>query len=998
MRRSLLDAIRETAHRCPADVAFLGGGRQPVTYVQLVEQISQVVAGLRRAGLQPGDRIGVVLPDGPDLAVAVIGMSAGATVAPLNAAAQDDEIGRQLECLGCRAVVVAESDQLRTARLRARGIDVLELVPLEAAAGLFTLRSNRAADEIPPPVVAEPRWADAGDVALALHTSGTAGEPKLVLLTHANLSAAAAAIAEALELTPRDRVLSVMPLFHIHGLSAITATLMTGGSIACPGVDGVMRLREWLEQFRPTWLTASPTIHRELLAQARQQPDAVWRHTLRFIRSASAPMPQSLIVELEQVFGVPFIEAYGMTEASPQIASNRLPPHLRRDGSVGRAAGPEVAILGEHGTPLPVGVEGEVVIRGANVMARYDGGDEANRGAFVNGWLRTGDLGRLDEDGFLFITGRIKDVINRGGEKISPLEIDRALLRHPAVRDALTYSVPHPTLGEDVAAAVVLDSSVSPDEEARVIGDIQQTLRGHLSDVKVPQRIVAVDAIPTGTSGKLRRAALAVRVALDSASRDRARSVPATDALERRVAAIWAEVLGIGAPLRDDNFFELGGDSLSAARVVARVARDMAIDAPGRILFEHPTPARMTAWLSSALVSANAGGRPLVPARVIRAREPGVPIPVSFQQRRLWVLDQLDRGNPAYNMHVGLDLDGPLDCGALDSALTEIVRRHQTLRTTFTVVAGQPTQVIAPPQKVRVPVVDLSTLAAAERDAEAERLAAEEVGRPFHLRYGPPFRGELLRLASTHHRLVLCVHHMVSDGWSMRILLDELRTLYDAYRLGRSSPLAEPAFQYADFAAWQRDPSRQGEIDEDLRYWVSCFQRPPAPLRLPSDRKRPSTPSGCGAVYRARIDGAIWRPLAALGRQEGATPFMTMMTAFQVLLSELSGQIEFAVGTPVAGRPDVDSEALVGFFADTIAIRADLSGHPDFVTALGRVRRAALDALAHQRLPFDRLVDALGPEREPGVNPIFQVMFAFQNVPANQGPARWSSELTVPRR
>ena len=285
---------------------------------------AEIVAGLRRAGLQPGDRIGVVLPDGPDLAVAVIGMSAGATVAPLNAAAQDDEIGRQLECLGCRAVVVAESDQQRTAHLRARGIDVLELVRLEAAAGLFTLRSSGAAIEVPPPVVAEPRWADADDVALALHTSGTAGEPKLVLLTHANLSAAAAAIAEALELTPRDRALSVMPLFHIHGLSAITATLMTGGSITCPGVDGVMRLPEWLEQFRPTWLTASPTIHRELLAQARQQPDAIWRHSLRFIRSASAPMPQPLIVELEQVFAVPFIEAYGMTEASPQIASNRL--------------------------------------------------------------------------------------------------------------------------------------------------------------------------------------------------------------------------------------------------------------------------------------------------------------------------------------------------------------------------------------------------------------------------------------------------------------------------------------------------------------------------------------------------------------------------------------------------------------------------------------------------------------------------------------------------
>jgi amino acid adenylation domain-containing protein len=976
-------------------VAFVGGGRQPLTYVQLVEQISHVVAGLRRTGFQQGERVGVVLPDGPDLAVALIGISAAATVVPLSPATQDDELGRQLESLGCRSVVVAESDLERTARLSARGIDVLALARFGGAAGPFTLRTGGVASQTPAMIGAEPRWADVDDVALALHTSGTVGEPKLVLLTHANLSAAAAAIAEALELTARDRTLSVMPLFHIHGLSAVTATLMTGGSIACPGADGVMRLTEWLDHFRPTWLTASPTIHRELLTQARQQPDTIRHHALRFIRSASAPMPQSLIAQLEQLFAVPFIEAYGMTEASPQIASNRLAPHLRRTGSVGRAAGPEVAIVDEHGTPLQVGLEGEVVIRGNNVVTRYDGGDEANRDAFVNGWLRTGDLGRVDDDGFLFITGRIKDVINRGGEKISPLEIDRALLRHPAVRDALAYSVPHPTLGEDVAAAVVLESQLSRDDEDKVIGDIQQTLRGCLADFKIPQRIVVLDAIPGGTSGKVRRAALAAQVASGNASRDRTEGSPATGALEQRVAAIWAEVLGITPPFRDDNFFELGGDSLSAARVVARVARDMSLDAPGRILFEHPTPARMTAWLSSASHFTDIQGRPQIPSRVIRARKPEVPIPVSFQQYRLWVLDQLEPGNPAYNMHAAVDLEGLLDHAALDSALSEIVRRHQTLRTRFTVVAGQPTQVIAPPQKVRVPVVDLSALAAPERDAEAERLAAEEVRRPFHLRYGPLFRSALLRLAPTHHRLVLCVHHMVSDGWSMRIMLDELRTLYDAHRHGRSTPLAEPLLHYADFAAWQRDPSRQGEIDEDLRYWVSTFQKAPAPLRLPSDRARPSTPSGAGAVHRVRIDALTWQPLAALGRRLGATPFMTMMAAFQVLLSELSGQIDFAVGTPFAGRPDVGSEGLVGFFADTIAIRADLSGRPDFITALARVRRAALDASAHQRLPFDRLVDALTPERDLGVNPIFQVMFAFQNVPGHQGPTHWSSDLAA---
>ena len=991
----LLAAIRETADRSPDDVAFLGSGRHTLTYGQLVEQIREIAAALRRAGVQPGDRVAVALPDGPDLAVAVIGISAAATVVPLSPAARDKEIGRQLQSLECRWIVVVERDQQRTAHLRARGIDVLQLVPNKARAGLFTLQSSGAAVDVSPMGIAEPARADIHEVALALHTSGTAGEPKLVLLTHRNLSAAAAAIAEALELTPMDRALSVMPLFHIHGLSAITATLMTGGSIACPGVDGVMRLPEWLDHFKPTWLTASPTIHRELLAQARQQPHVIRRHTLRFLRSASAPMPPTLITELEQVFAVPFIEAYGMTEASPQIACNRLAPHLRRTGSVGRAAGPEVAIVDEHGTPLPVGREGEVVIRGDNVITRYAGGDEANRDAFVNGWLRTGDLGRLDDDGFLFITGRLKDVINRGGEKISPLEVDRALLKHPGVRDAVTYAVPHATLGEDVAAAVVLEAPLASEDEARMLDDIRQTLRGDLADFKVPQRIVVLDAIPSGTSGKVRRAAVAARVTSRSISPDCASGDLATDAFEQRVAAIWAEVLGINTPFRDDNFFELGGDSLSAARVVARVASDLSIDAPSRILFEHPTPARMAAWLSFAISSPNADERPRVPPRLIRPRDASAAIPLSFQQHRLWVLDQLEPGNPAYNMHLGVDLHGPLDRPALDAALTEVVRRHQTLRTSFTVVAGQPMQAIATLQSVRLPVVDLSTLAAAERNAEAERLATEEAQRPFHLRYGPLFRAVLFRLASTHHRFVFCVHHIVSDGWSMRVLMDELRVLYTAYCLGQSTPLAEPQIQYADFAAWQRDPSRRGEIDEDLRYWVSCFQKAPSPLRLPTDRERPSMPSGGGSVHRVRIDGAIWQPLAALGRRLGATPFMTMMTTFQVLLSELSGQTEFAVGTPVAGRPDVGSESLIGFFADTIAIRADLNGRPDFVTALARVRRAALDAFDHQQLPFDRLVDALAPERELGLNPVFQVMLAFQNLPGHQAPTRWSPDLVV---
>ena len=471
----LRQLVQEQAERNPDAVAILAPGRRPLTYGGLSHHLVKVVEALNSMGVGRNDRVALVLPEGPEMAVAIISIAAGATCAPLNPACRASEFDFHLADLHAQVLLApSESTSPAVAVAHARGIPILELTPMsEGEAGLFTLKqgvqgsgSEHSEQLRPKPLQAG--FAQPDDIALALHTSGTAARPKLVPLTHRNICASAHNIRAALELVDSDRCLNVMRLFHIHGLSTIFASLAAGASVICTEGFSAPRFFEWMEAFHPTWYTAAPTIHQEILENAVHHPGSMARSLLRFIRSASSAMPRQLMAEMERVFHIPIIEAYGMTEAAPQIASNRLPPSRRNPGSVGPAAGPDVAIMDEAGNLLSPGENGEVVIRGANVMLAYENNPEANSSAFVRGWFRTGDRGHLDAEGYLYITGRLKEIINRGGEKISPREVDEVLLDHPAVAQAVTFPVPHSTLGEDVAAAIVLRSDVPVDSPRRL--------------------------------------------------------------------------------------------------------------------------------------------------------------------------------------------------------------------------------------------------------------------------------------------------------------------------------------------------------------------------------------------------------------------------------------------------------------------------------------------------------------------------------------------------
>ena len=499
---TILDLLQAGAAGAPA----IGGEQcNSVTYEGLRALSVRTAASLADCGIGRGGRVAIVLPNGPEMAAAFVALAGCATTAPLNPAYRSEEFRFYLSELRADALII-ERDMESPARGVAAelSLPVIELTPDAAGpAGAFTLTGSwheATADTSAP----EP-----DDIALILHTSGTTSRPKIVPLTQRNICTSARNIAETLALTPADRCLNIMPLFHIHGLiGAVLSSLAAGASVWCAPGFNALRFFAWMTEAAPTWYSAVPTMHQAILSRAGRNRAAIAEAALRFIRSSSSSLPPQVMAALEETFGCPVIESYGMTEAAHQMTSNPLPPSARKPGTVGIAAGPEIAVLDGANRPVPAGTVGEVCIRGANVTPGYEANPEANVEAFAGGWFHTGDQGMLDGDGYLTITGRLKEIINRGGEKISPREVDEVLLDHPTVAQAVTFALPHDKLGEEVAAAVVPAGDGSVDERA-----LRDFAAQRLADFKVPRRIVVLEEIPKGATGKVQRIGLHEKLA-----------------------------------------------------------------------------------------------------------------------------------------------------------------------------------------------------------------------------------------------------------------------------------------------------------------------------------------------------------------------------------------------------------------------------------------------------------------------------------------------------
>jgi acyl-CoA synthetase (AMP-forming)/AMP-acid ligase II len=596
---SIRELLERQGGEAPDRTAIESVGGDALRYRDLVA-LADTARAVRASvcAHSPRAPVALVVPNGPEAATSFLAFAASGAVAPLNPSYTRNELQFSIDDLRPGLLAVdARLDSPARHAARTAGIPIVELEPVARSGGAF--RPVRDSSAVFPRVA--PR--DGRDIALLLHTSGTTSRPKLVGLTNGRVAGSAAVMADTMRLGADDRGLGTMPLFHGHGLMMLVAAIASGGSYVCaPGFEP-QHFFEWLVGRAVTYYSASPTIHQAVVARAPADAQLVSRSRLRFVRSASSPLPPAVHERLERIFNAPVIECYGMTEGTHQIACNPLPPGARKAGSVGLPTGTRIAVLSDDGTILAAGGPGEIVVKGPMIVEGYVDNPAADAEAFRDGWFRTGDSGRIDDEGYVFLEGRLKEIINRGGEKIAPREVDEALLAHPSVAEAMAFPMPHPTLGEEVAAAVVLGAGASADES-----DLRRFAATRLAPFKVPRRVWIVEELPKGPTGKPRRADAMQQLAPSDPGVDGDATRPPFVApftpLERLLASLWSEVLGCGPAGLDDDFVSLGGDSIAAADIASRVSADLGRPVSPAMVLEHPTVRAQALAILAALLGA----------------------------------------------------------------------------------------------------------------------------------------------------------------------------------------------------------------------------------------------------------------------------------------------------------------------------------------------------------------------------------------------------------
>ncbi|HEX2269341.1 MAG TPA: amino acid adenylation domain-containing protein, partial [Pyrinomonadaceae bacterium] len=961
-QHTLLHELFEAQAAVRPDAIAVASEEGNLTYAELDQRANQVAGYLRSLGLPPEGRVGILLERSADLVVALLGVlkAAGACV-PLDPAYPAERLKLLIEDSQANLVLTRET---------------LESVTQISATQKVSTRIDPA------------------NVAYVIYTSGSSGRPKGVMVTHGALCNHMYWMRDAFAFDEADVVLQKTPIGFDASVWEFYLPLMVGAKLVMArpaGHQDSSYLVRTIVEHGVTAIQVVPTLLRMLVHQSGFDSCKELRLlfcggealTNELAAQCLATLPSARLCNLygpaETTIDATYWEATSWTN-TPTVPIGKPVANVR------------AYVLDQWLKPVPAGVAGELYLDGAGLARGYEERADLTAERFVpnpfrhergSRMYRTGDLVRRLPGGELEFLGRLDGQLKVRGTRVELGEVEAVLCAHADVVAAAVVGR-EDISGERLLAAYVV-SAVQHESLARELRSyLKERLPGHM----VPSVFVRLDQLPLLPSGKVDRRALPAPDRFERTQHGEYRS-PRT-LVEETLCGIWEGVLGRDLIGADDHFFELGGHSLLATQVVARVKEALGVELPLARLFQTPVLSELAQFIEQHLrPDAERAEPPLQP--VSRER----PLPLSFAQQRLWFLDQLEPGNPLYNTPGALRLLGQLDITALERALSEIVRRHETLRTTFQSVDGNPVQIISAPRPVKIQLIDLTALDEVEH--EAQRLIDAEAKRPFDLSHGPLLRATLLRLREEEHLLLFTMHHIISDGWSVGVLAREATKLYAAFTGRETDPPAALPLQYADYAVWQREWLRGETLEAQFDYWSKQFEGLSPVLELPLDHPRPKVRSMSGAFVPVEFNEELTRGLKALSRSEGATLFMTLLAAFQTLLSRYAAQHDVAVGVPLANRRRREIEDLIGFFVNTLVMRTNLAGDPAFRELLARVREVAIGAYAHQDVPFEMLVERFQPARDAAHTPLFNVLFVFQNVPgsAPELPGLKIEELNV---
>jgi amino acid adenylation domain-containing protein len=966
---SLVDLFERQVERTPDAVAVVSW-EQSVTYARLNEQANRIAHHLIGLGVGPEILVGVALERSIEMVVALLGIiKAGGAYLPLDPDYPEARLSYMLAD-AAPSLLLSTSDLCRRLSL---GSAVVELDQPETLAAL-------AQQPATTPAAAERRERLLPHhPAYVIYTSGSTGQPKGVVVCHGGLTNYISWASRAYETEDGAGAPVNTPLVFDATITSLYLPLIAGRQVNL--LDEERQIEELAQLLASgTELTLVKLTPAHLTAlENLLGPRAEAVQTRRFVVGGEALHGSALGFWRDHTPALRIVNEYGPTETVVGCCIYELEANTELTGDVpiGRPIwNTRLYVLDGNLDPAPVGVAGHLHVAGAGVARGYLKRPALTAERFLpdphgepgSRMYRTGDLARWRPDGILEYLGRADQQVKIRGFRIEPGEIESALTGHPAVAQAAVIARADGPAGKQLVAYLVPDHSTTIDTAA-----LRRSLGEWLPDYMVPSAFVILEALPLTPNGKLDRRALP---APDSGRADSAATITSHLPVAQMVATVWQKLLNCGPINPESDFFELGGHSLLITRLASHLRESFGVELPLRHLFDARTLRQQTELLESA---ARSGSEAALPP--LRSLPRTGPLPLSYTQQRIWFLDQLESHAAPYNMPLAIRLRGELQVDALEQALSELVRRHESLRTHFSLVDEQPVMVIAPAWRVSLPLVDLSFMDEPDRERQLRCLIEENTGRRFDLSLGPLFRAGLLRLAESEYAFFLTIHHTICDGWSIEVLIRELTMLYGAFQAGRPSPLAPPRVQYADYAHWQRQWLDGAAMADQLAYWRRQLAGELTPLELPTDRPRPEIQSFLGSSVPLSLPASVRDRLKELSHSQEATLFILLMAAFKTLLHRYTGERQLIVGSPIANRRHVELEEMVGMFVNTLVLRTDLSDDPSFRELVRREKRIALEAYAHQDLPFEKLVEVLQPDRSLNRNPLFQVMFQLANSP-----------------